>query len=182
MMVARGVAGTILSLLAALLPLPVLASGATLGSVPPYCPSGANPHHVNPAGGSWLGRGPVQAISLWHGPQGVLPVGGKQKPGYPQKVLWLVKRSLHQDVTLRGWNLRTGVPISFELSQGPSSQQVVTTAPLLNWRHPGAVNNAPAYRPWRDYPSELYIPAAGCYVLYAQWRAGGWVVPFSAGA
>jgi hypothetical protein len=154
-----------------------------LGAVPGNCPAGANPHNVNPAGGSWIGSGPVQAVGLWRGPQDVLPVGGRQRYGYPQKVLWLVGRKLHQDVTVRGWNLRTGQRVWFGFTdQGPYRSTPVPVG-ILYYRYPTAMSTDPVFaRRWFGYSSLIFVPAAGCYVLYAQWRTGGWIVPFAAGA
>jgi len=34
---------------------------------------------------------------------------------------------------------------------------------------------------YRHAPSLTFVPSAGCYVLKAQWKRGGWTIPFTAG-
>jgi hypothetical protein len=65
--------------------------------------------------------------------------------------------------------------------QGPHRNIPDQTVGFLDHRYPSAINPSPPYQPWQGYASEILVPLAGCYILYAQWKSDGWTVPFSVG-
>lgn len=123
----------------------------------------------------WVGSHVVQAISLWGNHPLLLGfhpgyVGGK----FGQKVIWRVRKNLHQDVTLQGWNVRSEQVMRFGIGGGPGA---------------GAqrIGRLKVSRPsidmvgrWRGYASVVVVPGPGCYVLRARWSSGGWTVHFNA--
>ena len=97
-------------------------------------------------------------------------------------MLWAVAPHTAGKILLRGWNLRTGAAIWFSLSGAPP-----TRGATIGPRREGAQAVMPNgqqvnMHSWRGFPSGIYIPSAGCYVLFAQWRTGSWIVPFAAGS
>ncbi len=96
--------------------------------------------------------------------------------GWTWKLIWRVSVHYMQPVRLHGGNLRTSTPLWFQMN-GQTS-----TAPVLDPR-PDEAQIAESGYPaeaveWRSY---LYIPAAGCYYLEADWQGGSWRVTFAAG-
>lgn len=49
--------------------------------------------------------------------------------------------------------------------------------PRLDPSHPGAVSEGD----WKEFPSYLYFPRAGCYALRARWPGGEWDLGFGFG-
>jgi hypothetical protein len=95
--------------------------------------------------------------------------------GWYRKVAWLVGPDYGRPVTLRGSRAGTAAPLWFEIGgQSPS------TRPVLNPLQPAAdLPNGPPG--WAAFPSYLFIPQAGCYVLGASWPGGRWQITFAAG-
>jgi len=141
------------------------------------CPSSST-HGMSGPGWGWVGTGGVRAISTWSGRHATLNVAGLNS-GFVQKVLWQMRRSLRQVVTLRGRNLRTGMPIRFRFAdQGPGTQPVGALT-HLDPRYPNAMSSSPRDRAWLGYSSEILLPSLGCYALHATWKTGGWTVTFA---
>jgi hypothetical protein len=136
-------------------------------------------HGINALGWGWVGVGGVRAISGWSGRRAKLSVGWRDSRPV-QKVLWQMRRSLRQVVTLRGWNLRTRMPIRFRFADQRPGTQPVGNVAHLDPRYPNAMSSSPRDRAWLGYSSEILLPSLGCYVLHATWNTGGWAVTFIA--
>lgn len=135
-------------------------------------------HGMGGPGWGWIGTDGVRAISAWSGRRASLDVSGGLDSGYVQKVLWKMRRSLRQVVTLHGQNLRTHLPIRFRFAaQGPGTQPVGSVA-YLDPRYPNAMSPSPRDRAWFGYSSEILLPSLGCYVLRATWGTGSWTTIF----
>jgi hypothetical protein len=148
------------------------------GLAPTNCPK-SSVHSVGSQGAAWVGNHAVRAWSIWQGSQATLDVGGGDAHGLQQKVFWRVRRTLHQVVTLRGWNLRTGSPTWFHFADQGAGTQPYAPKAVLDPRYASADPQDPT---WPGYASVITVPSAGCYILFAQWRTGSWAVPFAAGA
>jgi hypothetical protein len=98
--------------------------------------------------------------------------------GYYQKVLWVIQPHYGHPVHLSGSDLDRGSPLWFEIGN-----KAPTTAPVLDPTHPGAYPYNPANpdQVFAEYPSYLFVPHAGCFVLEANWPEGHWRIPFAAG-
>jgi hypothetical protein len=98
--------------------------------------------------------------------------------GYYQKVLWVIQPNYGHPVHLSGSDSGRAAPLWFQIGDQPP-----TTAPVLDPAHPGAYPYNPANpdQVFASYPSYLFIPHAGCYVLEASWPEGHWRIPFAAG-
>lgn len=80
------------------------------------------------------------------------------------------RTELHACGHLAWENLRTGARLYFNVTGQP------TPAPVLD---PAAVGTP--INQWKDFPSHLFIPTAGCYTLEASWPGGQWRITFAAG-
>jgi len=123
----------------------------------------------------WVGDHVVQAISLWANHPLLLGfhsgyVGGE----FGQKVIWRVRKSLHQDVALQGWNVRSEQVMRFSIVGAPraGAQRIGR----LKLSRP----SIDKLGRWRGYASVVFVPGPGCYVLGARWSGGGWTVHFNA--
>jgi hypothetical protein len=85
------------------------------------------------------------------------------------KILWAMAPGTTDVVTLHGWNLATGARVLFDLK---GVEKVGQLDPRLG----GSGMDG-----WGGFPSEEYLPSAGCYVLFAQWRTGAWMIAFAFG-
>ena len=131
------------------------------------------PQTIAPYFGPAVGATPLWAI----GPLGAqpFPVTGPPEvtgPGTRVKVLWVLEPQQEASVTLRGSNLADGTPLWFELAGAPPATEAV-----FDPRAPGIPVQ---HGQWREWPSYLYAPVAGCYVLEARWPGGSWRLMFAA--
>jgi hypothetical protein len=96
--------------------------------------------------------------------------------GWRIKVLWVLGPSATAVVELTGVNVRTREPIWFEVSDGGRPAPSATLDPAT----PGAVSEPGS--PWKEFPSHLYFPSAGCYRLHVESVDGGWDLAFGFGS
>lgn len=149
---------------------------------PTSCPAGPNPQIVSPDFALGLGQAPVWAVTFNSGAHGaILLVQGKAtlgEHGFYRRVVWVIQHGYAHLVHLSGSELSTGSPLWFQIGNS-----VPTTTPVLDPAHPGAYPGDP-HDPdlvFPSYPSYLFIPRVGCYVLEASWPEGHWRIPFAAG-
>jgi hypothetical protein len=159
---------------------------AYLGPIPTNCPPSPASRRFEPSVfGAGLGKNPVWAVGLQ---PPVALLGDSTSHGWGYKVLWAVAPHTAGRILLRGWNLRTGAAIWFSFGGvGGGMAAFATRGAVLGPRERGAQEVMPSGKPvnmhgWRGFPSQIYLTAAGCYVLFVQWRDGAWIVPFAAGA
>jgi hypothetical protein len=98
--------------------------------------------------------------------------------GFYQKVLWVIQPHYSHPVQLSGIDSDRGSPLWFQIAGNAP-----TTVPVLDPTHPQAYPGEPANpdEVYACYPSYLFIPHAGCFVLEATWPGGHWRIPFAAG-
>lgn len=77
---------------------------------------------------------------------------------------------------MTGVNVRTGDSIWFQVSDGGDPTPTATLDPAT----PGAVSEPGS--PWREFPSYLYFPSAGCYLLQVDSADAGWNLRFGFGS
>lgn len=157
----------------------------TLGPIPSNCPPTAHEQVVH--GGSHVfGSSPV-----WAGIYGNAPFSDRQvgrihlgplsihtRHGWGFKVLWWIEPSLASKVTIHGWHLGTGQRMWFN-QEGNRPDGTP-----LQQKRSGIIDPTqatPDQEGWKFYPSMEYIPSAGCYVLFAQWKEGAWALLFAMG-
>lgn len=143
-------------------------------ALPHSCPSAAPARVISRYLQPAVGTSPLWAVafdadgSLFLGdPRVVAPTAY----GWPVKILWVLKPGFAQRVTLRGhaWGART--PLWFKVVRRDAHP---VTATVLDPQHPGATGPVPGF------PSTLYVPRPGCYVVDAHWPGGSWRLPFVA--
>ena len=151
---------------------------AVLGPAPANCPPAPAPQSFAPkVFGPGVGGAPVWAV--FGGQSAVLPGEPHStvspphtRDGWQMKILWALAPATTDTVTLRGWNLSTGKRVVFGLSDVAGNGTVGMLDPRSGGGNPDG---------WGGFPSDEYFPSAGCYVLFAQWRTGSWIVPFAFG-
>lgn len=100
-------------------------------------------------------------------------VAPRTRFGYRIKVLWVMPSRELRPVRVQGGG-RGPHRLWFKVDEGgnPSSTLLLdpeVTAPSVE--HPR----------WREYPSYLYVPVAGCYLLEASWGDGSWSIGIGLG-
>jgi hypothetical protein len=151
-----------------------------LGTPPTHCGRPApRPRKVVPLYGPLVGERPV-----WVGVYASLDVeraayhaedATRTHFGWRVKFLWVLGPSATAVVRLTGANVRTGDSIWFEVSDGGDPTPTGTLDPAT----PGAVSEPGS--PWREFPSYLHFPSAGCYLLQVDSGAAGWNLRFGFG-
>jgi hypothetical protein len=145
-----------------------------MGFLPDDCELGPEPAPVSDHVADAIGGDPVWAIGFG-GPAATLtfrPDDPYDEHGWLRKVLWLLRRSAADPVTVSGHRLDDGSPLWFDYRQ-PGPQE---TALLLD---PGAPHGQ--HGDWYEYRGYFVVPSAGCYGLTAAWPGGGWDLRFRAG-
>lgn len=168
-------------------PLPRVAP--TLGPPPTNCPKvdpklvhsrrNNQPNSIPPVI-RWVQGGALAGYSAWeyHNHRLTLTFGARTKYGYAQKVFWQRTAGAPAQVSLYGWNLHTGQRIWFGMPLPDPRAQPLVPPPVIAW--PSGLVRART-RNAASAPSFTFVPAAGCYVIRAQWKGGSWSVPFAAG-
>lgn len=131
------------------------------------------PQIIDPSFGPAVGTAPLWAI----GPIGAQPFPVTGPPDvagseHKVKVLWVVAPHQQDPIKLRGNNLADGTPLSFEFPGTPPATEVVL--------YPQVPGIPVQHGQWKEWPSYLYVPVAGCYALEAQWPDGSWRLTFAA--
>jgi hypothetical protein len=122
-----------------------------------------------------LGSEPV-----WFGPYvavdqrlAILRIPGdapRTRDGWRVKFLWIVRANAPGPITVTGADAR-GRRLLFEV-EGATP----TEAARLDPAAADAVASG-----FVEFPSYVYVPGAGCFVLNADWSGGGWRLRFGAG-
>lgn len=76
-------------------------------------------------------------------------------------------------MTISGHEIDTASAIMFDPANGQLSDTL-----LLDPRHPGTPSRL---RGWKAYPSLVWFPEAGCYLIEASWVDGSWQRGFGLG-
>ena len=92
--------------------------------------------------------------------------------GYRVKVLWAMPA--RQPLAVRVAGRGGGDRLWFNLSEGGAPSATLLLDPEVT---PPSIENPR----WREFPSYLYFPAAGCYVLEASWGDGRWSIGIGLG-
>jgi len=96
----------------------------------------------------------------------------KRQQGWGNKVLWVLK-PLTEPVTISGHEVETGAAIMFDPSNGPPSETM--------WLDPSNPGTPDRRKGWTEYPSAIWFPMAGCYLIQATWADGSWQRGFGFG-
>lgn len=123
----------------------------------------------------WVGARALRGNTAWYIANGRLALGfgARTKYGYPQKIFWQLMNGSRGPVSLYGRNLRTGQPIWFGRPLPDPHPQPLVPGPIIAW--PSA-SVSPHHA-----PTLTLVPSAGCYIIQAKRRGGGWNIDFTAG-
>lgn len=140
-----------------------------LGTAPQNCAPGPTPKEVNPAFGPAIGQSPLWAAGF-AGPHATVHLAHSlyTQNGWEVKILWLLEPNATQPVTLQGGDQTIA---SRHLSFDVTGQ--ITPKPMLDPRET-------AHDQWATFPSHVFVPAVGCYMVTATWAGNTWHVPFTA--
>ena len=144
-----------------------------IGPLPDDCEPGPDPVLVSDHVGHGIGGDPAWGIGF--GPDATLgfnPDDPHQDRGWLRKVLWLLRRTSGDPVTVTGWRVDDESPLWFAYP-GPGGQK---TSLVLDPARPDGQHGD-----WDEYRGYFVTPSAGCYRLAAAWPGGGWEIDFSAG-
>lgn len=160
---------------------PVSGNLSLLGSVPHTCPSGPAPKILSPVFAAGYGAYPVWGVGFV-GQHATLAFGtdfAQLKSeydttyGWGHKLLWVMPPGYKGRVTLRGGELRSGLPLWFDGRSGKARTLVLDPQRVLLPSSPKGT--------WATFAAALYVPKAGCYYLNARWPGGQWRMTFAAG-
>jgi hypothetical protein len=144
-----------------------------IGRLPDDCEPGPDPITVSDHVGNGIGGEPAWAIGF--GPSATLSFAlddPYEDHGWLRKVLWLLRRSAADPVTVTGVRVDDGSPLWFDY-RDPGAQET----PLV--LDPAAPDGQEG--DWYEYHGYLVVPSAGCYRLHATWPGGEWELDFRAG-
>jgi hypothetical protein len=151
-----------------------------LSSPPNGCASSDRLLHQVPPWGALFGSAPAfGAFYARRDPSaGSFHVGTntrRKKNGWGVKVLWVLQPTMTEPVLLSGQEVGTGWLITFDASGlNPTRSDTMRLDPS----NPGT----PSHRKgWSEYPSTLWFPEAGCYIIKASWADGSWQRGFGFG-
>jgi hypothetical protein len=146
---------------------------AHLAIAPSGCPTSQPLLQQAPPWGALFGSAPAfGAFYAHHDPSaGSFHVGTdtvRRENGWQVKVLWVLQPTMIEPVTLSGQEVGTGSPITFDASGlNPTGSDTMRLDPS----NPGT----PSHRKgWSEYPSSVWFPEAGCYIIKASWADGSW--------
>jgi hypothetical protein len=105
----------------------------------------------------------------------VLADAPRTEHGWRVKFLWVIGPGQDAPVTLRGGDLsgERELPLQLEGAE-------VAASATLHPERPGALPEDPSSG-FKEFPSYVYFPAAGCYFLEARWPGGSWKIVFAVG-
>jgi hypothetical protein len=145
-----------------------------IGFLPDDCEPGPEPAPVSDHVADAIGGNPVWAIGFG-GPAATLsfsPGDPYEDHGWLRKVLWLLRRSAADPVTVTGYQVDDGTPLWFDYEQpGPQETVLLLDPDASHGRHGD----------WYEYRGYFVLPSAGCFGLTAAWPGGGWELRFRAG-
>lgn len=159
----------------------------TLGPPPKNCPV-APPTHtlsVPDFGGGFSSdvtfSGGHPAWELGIGTDGVLAVQGTPFPG--SKIMWVVGPNIHQPVTLSGRDLRSGLPLWFDMYPPNVGGGIdyFTTSAVLDPSLPNRGDTTNSKGHWNIWGIGVIVSAASCYQLDVTSPVGSWHTVFAAG-
>jgi hypothetical protein len=103
------------------------------------------------------------------------PGAPRTEYGWRIKVLWVVAPELARPARIVGRGLANDVDLWFDIDDDERPPGPVAT---LDPTTPGV---APTPDGYKEFPSYLYVPEAGCYELRARWAGSSWRLVFGLG-
>ena len=166
-----------LAVIAPLAPPGDAAATSKPGLMPQNCPPSRAEEKFSPSFPVGAGPSPLWAV-LWE-PSAQLHIRASDKypRGYGHKLMWVIDPTgPAKGLTVRGWNLSTGKKVWFDLENTTGANGEAGTPVHLD-RARGTEEGTG----WTQFPGAVYFPSSGCYVFFARWSRGGWLLPVSVG-
>lgn len=150
-----------------------------LGPVPQNCPQNTTQSSDTPIssafGGAplWVSGFDGNSAALTH-----LQRANQPGLGWYQQITLLLQVTYGTNVVLQGASMNNNAPLLFNTLQ---HEQDLTNLLMLNPSDFSLPNPTTGGQQWIILTTNVYVPAAGCYSLSADWNDGGWTVYFAAG-
>lgn len=151
-----------------------------LGPAPQDCPQNAaqgfnSPPFSAAAGGTplWITGFDGSGTTLNH-----LKRAKQPELGWYQQITLLLASNYPNVVVLQGADMNKNAPLLFDTIP---SDQGLTALLMLDSGDSSLSNHTVGDQQWISFTTNIYVPAAGCYYLSADWAGGSWTIYFAAG-
>ena len=150
-----------------------------LGPAPQDCPQNTPQGFDSPPLPTAAGRTPLW-ITGFNGSGTILNhLKRARNPelGWYQQITLLLESNYPDVVVLQGSGMNNA-PLLFDTIP---SDQGLTALLMLDPGDSSLSNHTVGDQQWISFTTNVYVPAAGCYSLSAEWANGGWTIYFAAG-
>jgi len=151
-----------------------------LGPVPQNCPQNTPQGPDSPPFPSFVGGTPLwitgfdgSSTTLTH-----LKHAKQLELGWFQQITLVLQSNYAGDVMLQGGDMNDNAPLFFDTVP---ADQGLTALLTLKSTDSSLSNHTAGDQSWISFTTNVYVPAAGCYYLSAEWADGSWTVYFAAG-
>ena len=151
-----------------------------LGIAPQDCPQNTSQSFNSTpfpaaAGGTplWITGFDGSSIALTH-----LKRAQRPELGWYEQITLLLASNYPSIVVLRGADMNKNAPLMFD---SIPSDLGLTAFLMLDSTDPSFSNHTVGDQSWISLTTNVYVPAAGCYYLSAEWADGSWTIYFAAG-
>lgn len=151
-----------------------------LGPLPSTCPKANTLQPFeSPLDPPGLGGGPVWLVGF-SGPTASLVhlnQGQERWLGWYQTLTLFIEKGYEGTLILQGGDQVNGTPLWF----GNESMSNINNSVYLNLQRPTGNWHFLSSGQWEFMAVNVFVPAAGCYFLQANWSGGSWIADFAAG-
>ncbi len=151
-----------------------------LGPVPQNCPQNTPQSPDSPPFPSFVGGAPLWITGFDGSGTTLTHLKHAKQPGlgWYQPITLLLQSNHVGDVMLQGGDMNDNAPLLFDTV---TPERGVTTQLMLRSTDPSLSNHTVGDQSWISLTTNVYVPAAGCYYLSAEWGDGSWTIYFAAG-
>ncbi len=151
-----------------------------LGPVPQDCPQNTPQGPDSPPFPSFVGGTPLWITGFDGSSTALTHLKHAKQPelGWYQPITLLLQSNYAGDVMLQGGDMNDNAPLFFDTVP---ADQGLTALLTLKSTDLSLSNHTAGDQSWISFTTNVYVPAAGCYYLSAEWADGSWTVYFAAG-
>jgi hypothetical protein len=151
-----------------------------LGPVPQNCPQNTPQGPDSPPFPSFVGGTPLWITGFDGSSTTLTHLKHAKQPelGWFQQITLVLQSNYAGDVMLQGGDMNDNAPLFFDTVP---ADQGLTELLTLKSTDSSLSNHTAGDQSWISFTTNVYIPAAGCYYLSAEWADGSWTVYFAAG-
>lgn len=159
---------------------PIQASGS-LGPLPATCPrANTLQPFESPLDPPGLGSGPVWLVGFSGPTASLVHLDSSQAKwlGWYQTLTLFVEKGYEGTLLLQGGSQANGAPLWFSNENMSNANNSV----YLDMQRATDKQRFYSSGQWEFVPVNVFVPAAGCYFLQANWSGGSWIADFAAGS